>query len=201
MSEELLMGERALLEKTAGGDQAAFATLHAHYWNDIYSLALSFLKSPDAAEDIIQEVFLKLWLRRESLPALREFRPYLMVMVRNEIISAMRKDAVRQKRHDRFLDDCGPLHTGDPGVPASETAKLICAALDQLPEKQRQIFNLSREEGLNHDMIAARTGLSPKTVSNTITIVLNHLRTFLRKQGAGFWLVAAGLLMAILKKY
>ncbi|WP_333863964.1 RNA polymerase sigma factor [Chitinophaga sp.] len=201
MSEDIFQDEYHVLMEMAEGSEAAFAALHRRYWNDIYSLALSFLKSPEAAEDIVQEVFVKIWLRREALPEVQVFRPYVMVMVRNEIISTMRKDAVRQKRHDRFLADSGPQHTTHPGAPAAETARLIREALDQLPQKQREIFALSREEGLNHDMIAARTGLSRKTVSNTITIVLNHLRTALAKHGLGIWILAGiGLLFCYFKK-
>lgn len=201
MSEDLFQEEYGMLMEMAEGNAAAFAALHRRYWNEIYSLALSFLKFPEAAEDIVQEVFVKLWLRREALPEVREFRPYVMVMARNEIISAMRKDAVRQKRHDRFLADSGPLHTDAPGVPVSETERLVREALNGLTEKQREIFALSREEGLSHDMIAARTGLSRKTVSNTITIVLNHLRTSLARHGMGAWLLGIfGMLTAIFKK-
>lgn len=190
-----------MLTDMAAGSSTAFAALHRRYWNEIHSLALSFLKSPPAAEDIVQEVFVKLWLRREALPEIREFRPYLMVMVRNEIISAMRKDAVRQKRHDRFLSELGPLHTAGPAAPVSETERVVRAALDALPAKQREIFALSREEGLPHEQIAERTGLSRKTVSNTITLVLNHLRIALSKHGLGAWLLGLiGLLAAIFKK-
>ncbi len=117
MSEDNFQDEYGILTGMAAGSSTAFAALHRRYWNDIYSLALSFLKSPHAAEDIVQEVFVKLWLRRETLPEVREFRPYAMVMARNEIISAMRKDAVRQKRHDRFLTELGPSIPPAPGRP------------------------------------------------------------------------------------
>lgn len=193
MMDEKADSVKELLRRIAGGDEEAFAALHQYYWNEIYSLALAFLKSPDAVEDVLQEVFVKLWLKRTSLTAIQDFTPYLMVMVRNEIISEMRRNTVRQQRMEQYLADSGAL-VQVPRMPTGETAILISTALARLPAKQQQIFILSREEGLSHEIIAQKTGVSKKTVSNTITIVLNHLRTFLRHQGHLSWIWGVMLL-------
>ncbi|MBV7533813.1 RNA polymerase sigma factor [Chitinophaga sp. sic0106] len=182
--ENISIGE--LLVRTADGDETAFAQIHQHYWNEVYSLALAFLKSPAMAEDIIQEVFIKLWLKRTQLTEIKEFTPYLMVMVRNEIISHLRKDATRQKQLQQYMT--GTLLAQElPAASITETSAVISSALASLPQKQQQIFAMSRDEGLSHEAIAAQTGLSKKTVANTITIALNAIRTYLHRNGYLYW--------------
>ncbi|SHM03829.1 RNA polymerase sigma-70 factor, ECF subfamily [Chitinophaga jiangningensis] len=175
-----------LLVRTADGDETAFAQIHQHYWNEVYALALAFLKSPALAEDIIQEVFIKLWLKRTQLTEIQEFTPYLMVMVRNEIISHLRKAATRQKQLEQYSN--GSLSLQElPAASITETTAVINSALASLPPKQQQIFAMSREQGLSHEAIAAQTGLSKKTVANTITIALNAIRTYLHRNGYLYW--------------
>jgi RNA polymerase sigma-70 factor (ECF subfamily) len=179
-----LYAERELLEGIAAGDQQAFAQLYRHYWNEIYHLALSFLKSPAQAEDTIQEVFVKLWHKRETLPALQDFRPYFMVMVRNEIINTLR----RNHRH-LLIQGMEPVIIPTEGSPqealmnSKEATALVKEALSSLPVRQQQIFNLSREQGLTHEQIAQQMQMSKKTVANLITLTLNHIREHLSREG------------------
>lgn len=188
MPSELLHTNQELLSRIAQGDQEAFAALHHQYWSEVYGLALAFLKSGDQAEDVVQEVFLKLWIKRETLPSINDFTPYFMVMVRNEIISFLRQLAQRQKKHAQYISENNfNLQQLFP-LSDSDTAAIIKNALNELTERQRHIFLLSRNEGLSHDQIALQLGLSKKTVSNTITQVLNHLRTTLHQHGLMAWL-------------
>lgn len=201
MNDEVSSNISALLARVALGDQTAFAELHRYYWHEIFTLALSFLKSPELAEDILQEVFVKLWLKREDLPSIEDFTPYLMVMVRNEVISFLRRNTVQEKLKRLYWENNAGENT-IPDLSSGDTAVLIAAALARLPEKQQYVFNLSREKGLSHEQIAKETGLSPKTVSNTITIVLNHLRIFLHRKGYLGWIcyVLSDHLIRCLKK-
>ncbi|NLR63327.1 sigma-70 family RNA polymerase sigma factor [Chitinophaga varians] len=175
---------KEFLNAIAGGDELAYAQLYRHYWNEVYSLALSFLKSPALAEDTIQEVFVKLWLKKENIPEWKDFRAYFMTMVRHEIINTM-----RQGRRQMLIRDLGPGE--DVAAPSpqeallqhKEAAGLIQTALNGLSAKQREAFLLSRTNGLSHDQIAAHMQLSKKTVANLITLALNHIRDFLNQQG------------------
>ncbi|MBS0031389.1 RNA polymerase sigma factor [Chitinophaga sp. 22321] len=176
--------EKEFLDAIAGGDELAYAQLYRHYWNEMYSLALSFLKSPALAEDTIQEVFVKLWLKRESIHEWKDFRAYFMTMVRHEIINTMRQG----KRQLLIRDlDPGTDATGTSPQEAllhsKETVALIQTALNTLPAKQREAFLLSRTNGLTHDQIAAQMQLSKKTVANLITLALNQIRDYLNQKG------------------
>lgn len=173
--------EKELISLIATGDEYAFRELHSLYWNEVYSLAIAFTKSPQAAEDIVQEVFLKLWVKRHALDHIANFRAYFMIMVRNELISALRKIKKQEKDLQVFIKTAVPAdihpHHGD----ISAASELVKETLQQLPIRQQQIFRMSREDGMDHNAIADQLNLSKKTVSNTITIVLAHIRKQLHK--------------------
>jgi RNA polymerase sigma-70 factor (ECF subfamily) len=188
MPAEMLHTSQELLNRIAAGDQEAFAALHHQYWDECYGLALAFLKSPDQAEDVVQDVFMKLWVKRSSLPAINDFTPYFMVMVRNEIINYLRQLAQRQKKHAQYVSDNSVNLQQFFAVSDEDTAAVIRKALGELTDRQQQIFSLSRDAGFSHEEIAEQLGLSKKTVSNTITQVLNHLRITLYQHGLMAWL-------------
>ncbi|MGN6416484.1 MAG: RNA polymerase sigma factor [Pseudobacter sp.] len=195
MPSEPLHTNHTLLLRIAEGQQDAFAELHGRYWNEVYSLALAFLKNPHQAEDLVQEVFLKLWVKRDQLPSIKDFTPYFMVMVRNEIIDAVRRMARQQKKHAQYISNLIEYPQQPLPLSDADTAARIRKALAELTERQLLIFSLSRDEGLSHEAIAERLGISKKTVSNTITQVLNHLRTSLSSRG-----LMALLMVMMIKK-
>jgi len=178
-----LYNEAEVLLRIQSGDEQAFELLYRHYWNDLYSLALAFLKSPALAEDCIQEVFVKLWIRREMILKAKEFRSYFFAVARNEIIDTLRRNRSRVLlRHIDTIEISGGPGQGNP-VAEKEISLLIRTSLAALPEKQQQIFLLSREQGLTHAEIARQLQISLKTVANVITLVLNHIRERLASHG------------------
>jgi len=80
-----LYNEPALLLKIAEGDESAFRKLFEHYWDNIYSVALAFTKSPVIAEEMVQDVFVKIWTKRQYLPEVQKFSDYLFIIARNHI--------------------------------------------------------------------------------------------------------------------
>ena len=173
--------EKSLLSRIAAGEEAAFKELHDLYWNDVYSLALAFTKSAQAAEDLVQEVFIKLWMKRQELGHVENFSAFFSVMVRNQVISALRKSKKQEKDLQAFFKTTHLFEQHQHTSEVNEVSRLITTMLSRLPDQQQRIFKLSREEGLNHDDIAAQLNLSKKTVSNTITIVLAQIRKQLHK--------------------
>jgi hypothetical protein len=82
--------EKALLLRVAAGEEPAFALIVDRYWGKLYAVAMDFLKSGPDAEDIVQEVFMKLWVKREGLAMIERFDSWLFIVARNQIISRMR---------------------------------------------------------------------------------------------------------------
>jgi RNA polymerase sigma-70 factor (family 1) len=182
----LLYNEPELLIQIAEGNQDAFERLYRHYRNKAYTIALTYLTVPDQAEDILQECFLKLWYNRRQLPEIENFDSYLFIMLRNELISALRKTETQQKIIRQVQQTAALQPAKLSGIEQAESARLqlvIREIIAKLPVKHQQIYQLSREEGLSHAAIAEQFGISPRTVSNLLSIILNQLRTALRSRG------------------
>ncbi|MES2329904.1 MAG: sigma-70 family RNA polymerase sigma factor [Bacteroidota bacterium] len=175
--------ETELLAAAAGGDAVAFHELYRRHFTNAYSAALSFLKSREAAEDLLQDIFINLWEKKDTLNNIRELAPYLNVVVRNRLVSALRTKERQEKIRSGLRLEPLTLTTPQQQAEFTGLKQLIAQALLQLPEQSRRMYALSREENLTHDEIGRQIGVSPKTVANTLTLVLNHLRHFLARHG------------------
>ena len=175
-----IVNEKNLLLQIAKNDEKAFTIIVNGYWNNIFSQALTYLKSKDSAQDIVQNVFLKVWERRSKLPAIDRFDSYLFIIARNQIISELRK---------KLASPIDNLITENFKEIASSPDQLLCAKqfqesinrfIDLLPTQQKTAFLLSRNEGLTYEEIAVQMKLSKETVKKHIFRALNFLRTQLK---------------------
>jgi RNA polymerase sigma-70 factor (family 1) len=170
--------ERLLLLQIADGNENAFAVLVERKWNNIYLQALTYVKVSAQAQDIVQEVFLKIWQNRKKLPAVENFDSYLFIIARNHIISALRK-----KRH--FPLDADDLEIEEKNYRPDRTlaqknlAALIARAIELLPQQQKKAYLLSRDQDLSHEEIAASMQVSKEAVKKNICRALNFLRHYI----------------------
>jgi len=181
--------ERALLLQIAAGDELAYRQVFNSHWNQIYQVALSFLKTPGEAKDAVQTVFIKLWEKRHKLPEVENFDAWLFIVARNTIVNLLHQQA-------SFVDvaqvgDTVPEDylTPDSLLEYKQTASLIQDAIAQLPPQQSLIFRLSREQGLTHPQIARELNIAPATVKSHMIRALNTIREYVRKQGANALLI------------
>ena len=164
-----------LISQVAAGDETAFRRLFHLYWDNIYSVAFTFLKSQVVAEEIVQDVFLKIWLKRAQLPAVENFDNYLFVIARNHIYNELRK-----KTGNRMVEEENSS-SPEQQLLLKETGQLIDEAVRQLPRQQRTVFELSRNGGLDHASIASHMGVSRLTVKSHMTKALHSIRTYLSR--------------------
>lgn len=192
MLENVSYKEKELLLRVSAGDKHAFIQLHNHYFDKIYYAALSFLKSPDLAMDTLQDVFLKLWQKRALLCTIENFGAYLMVMVRNELINVLQRQNRRSEVYQGYkLLIPENFMLADTQLEYKELNLIITNAVSTLSPQQQLIYQLTREEGLSHAVVAERLGLSTKTIANSITLILNHLRIhILKHKKAYLWILA-----------
>lgn len=170
-----------LLERVASGDRGAFGLVHHRYWNNIYNTSLSYLKSPEWAQDIVQDVFLKLWEKRAALPGVENFPAYLYVIVRNELVSALRKKWDKVPLKDSYNDVIpSDIFSPEHHIDTRKLEEALQNAVRQLSPQQRQIFRMTREMGLSHAEIALQLGIDKRTVGNHATAALNRLRHLLQ---------------------
>jgi RNA polymerase sigma-70 factor (ECF subfamily) len=175
--------ERLLLKEVSSGNEKAFRTLYDAYFNHLSAYIFKLCKSGTATEEIVQDIFLKLWTSRASLDQMDSPEAYIFSMARNKTIDYLRRLA-KETNLISVLED--QLHASGNDVEerlnAAELSRLIGEALDQLSAQKRRVFQLSRNEGLSHDEIAEVMHLSKSTVKNHLSETLQHLREHLRRQ-------------------
>jgi RNA polymerase sigma-70 factor (family 1) len=183
--------ESDLLLRVAQGDQRAFAELFSTYWDQLYGFALSVAKSPELAEEIVQDSFVTVWQNREKLPELDQFRKWLFTIVRNRAFDLLRKK-LNDPKFVEHLETWFALSDESPEkrILLRETRELIDRAAEQLSPQQRIVFTLSRSQELSLDEIAVQTGLSKNTVKVHLARALQSVRAYLRDHAHGLLLAA-----------
>jgi RNA polymerase sigma-70 factor (ECF subfamily) len=165
------------------GDIHAFNELFDRYGKRLYRFSMGYLKSTADAEEIVQEVFLKIWHNREELSAQKSFEAYLFTIAKNGILNTIRKSKSEQvylnyvKIHPEknvLLDD---------ELNFNELDQAYKEAVEQLSPRRKEIFLLSREQFFTNAEIAEKMNISVKTVENQMTSALSEIRKSLRSLG------------------
>jgi RNA polymerase sigma-70 factor (ECF subfamily) len=176
LTDQLYQNEKDVLFSLSQHDEEALKFLYQKYWQPLFLSAYNVLKNKEACEDIIQDIFIQLWQKRESLSITTSLSAYLFTATRYQVFHFIRKSAVREELfeniEERFVADTPdiPLYTKD-------LQERIHAAVENLPEKCKEIYKLSREHQLSYKAIAARLEISSKTVENQLSIALKKLRS------------------------
>jgi len=164
----------ALLRK---GDQQAFTEIYNRYAGSLAGFAAAKLYNLDDARDILHDSFVKLWENREQLYITSTLQSYLFGVIRHRIIDKIRRNITREEYASALqsLTAANPQSI-DKQVEVHELQQTIRKSLDQLPPRVKEIYKLSREEGLSNHEIAERLNLSEQTIRNQLSVALKHLR-------------------------
>jgi RNA polymerase sigma-70 factor, ECF subfamily len=174
--------ELALAERVRDGDTAAFETLFTAYYEPLLRYAVGYVKSRPAAEEMVQDVFLTCWVQREQWQVEGSVKGYLYAMTRNRALNWLRRGSVERRwaaSVERTPGASRLVPRQDPADQATRLAELdraIRAAVDRLPPRCREAFQLSREHQLSYEQIAETMGTSVKTVQEQIGRALRALR-------------------------
>jgi RNA polymerase sigma-70 factor, ECF subfamily len=159
-------------------NKADFEHLFRSHYSTLCSYANNFLRNPDTSEEIVQEVMFKLWINRESIVFDTSARSYLFRAVRNGCLNLLKHMNVREEYKATMEAQVQELHRSrEDEMIVSELEQKIREAVDKLPLERRKVFVMSRYEGLTYAEIAARLGISVKTVENQMSSALRFLRT------------------------
>jgi RNA polymerase sigma-70 factor, ECF subfamily len=175
--------ESTWVERIRVGDSAAFEALFRTYHAALCAFAYRYLGERDLAEEMVQEVFLFVWERRETWQVRTSAKSYLFTAVRNAAVSYLRHERVVRRRETEALQLLEvPCESADFEVTAAETTAAIQRAIARLPERCRLVFTLHREQGLTYAEVADVLDISPKTVE----VQMGRALKSLRKALAGF---------------
>jgi RNA polymerase sigma-70 factor (family 1) len=183
--------DRNLFRRISEGDESAFQTIFHSYNRTLYPYILSVVKVDADAKEIIQEIFLKLWLKRDTLTSIDNPGGWLYTIASTECLLHLRKEARYARRLQNIANESGASSAGfGPGPnftdiheawDSKEVKALIREAVEKLPLRRRQVFQMSRLEGYSRKEIAEFLGTSENTVRNQLTDAVDFIQDYIRK--------------------
>jgi len=156
--------EKELLGAVAKGNEKAFGELFYAYHNQIGEYVLMLTASKELTQEIVQDVFVKIWLNRENLPAVQNFSSYLFILTRNYTLNCIRRE-VNERKHKEAFELFAVADEGGmtPENPVPDYGPVIERAVAQLPPQQQRVFVL-KQAGRKNAEIANELGISPESV-------------------------------------
>lgn len=172
--------EVELFVRISEGEEPAFRQLFEMYRDRLFIFARQIAHSTVDAEEIVQDIFLKLWENRSHLAQVSYPRKYIFTMARNRAVDHLTSLARNKKAMQAiYINIAAANNPTEELLQAQESQQLIYKALAQLPEKKQTIFWLSRRDGLTHQEIAQRMNMSVQTVKNNLTDILKYIRIYI----------------------
>lgn len=177
-----LQMERHLFRRVSQGDAAAYREVFDLYCSKLTAFIYRLTKSEDTAAELVQDVFVKLWVSRLHLAEVDNPQAYIFTMASNRTMDHLRKVSAHAKMLSALWDRVSNLQQSTEELyNAKEYSELINQAIVQLSPQKQKIFRLSRYEGLKHEEIAAHLSLSKSTVKNHLVETLRHIKTYLHQ--------------------
>lgn len=174
------------IERIREGDRSAFENLFFEHFYDLCSYAFQVTKSEQKSKDIVQEVFYKLWKRREQWTIHSSLKAYLYQSVRNEALNQVNRDQHRQDTREELSFFKEEAYKTDFEKPLNEDdqklLKRIWKIVSELPQRRRSVFVLHRKHGLSYKEIAQVLGIACKTVENHMGLALDDIRKKIERQ-------------------
>ena len=174
-------GDAELVRRIRAGDERALEAVFKAHYAGMASFVQRFVRSQDLAEELVQDVFLKLWSKREQLAEIETFRTYLFRAARNTALNYLRRAKLERRwREEQGTDDDPPSSlAADEETVEQELSVAVQEAINRLPPRCREIFLLSRDGGLTYAEIARSLDISVKTVETQMGRALKALRASL----------------------
>ena len=178
-----LPDEAALIQRAAEGDQQAYGRLYSYYYPRLYTSLAFISQSHEDAEEVIHEVFLKIWKSKEGLILVRSFEDYAYILAKNLLFNQLKRRKVNEKVLNT-LSAQSVRNTGsspDQQLLFKQYYQTALAAIDQLSEQKRKIFLLRTQNGLSLNEIAAEMGIAHPTVKKHLYAAIDFVKQYLRQ--------------------
>lgn len=171
-----------LIKQISEDDEQAFRKFFDHYKTIFYATAFKMVQAAVIADDIVQEVFVTLWIKRKLVAAADCPKSYVFSILHNCIYAHFRKLVLEQKLKSKI--SCVEESNENPIEKIlfeKETRTLLNDIINQLPPQQKLVFQLAKQDGFSRDKIATMLNISPNTVRNHLSTALQYLRNFYKK--------------------
>lgn len=184
MSKVSTFNEKLLVQQLMAGNNKAFRQLFDTYRNDVYAYSISMLKTKVLAEEIVQDVFLKIWQHRDRLNPDLSFKSYVFTITRNLTFNLISKVANNRKlKEEVFYESQKSYSPIEDKIAEADYEIIKIKAIDQLPPKRKIIFEMSRNAGKSYDEISKELNISVSTVKGQMSKALATIKDFLQKHG------------------
>ncbi|PTQ97908.1 RNA polymerase sigma-70 factor (ECF subfamily) [Mucilaginibacter yixingensis] len=187
--------DEELMALVATGNRGAYSLLYTRYLNQLYRYVYLFCKSKEQSEEIVQDVFLKIWERREKLSGVESFKAYIFRTSKNLLLDHIRKQKVQVRAYDQLVPvtEESPM-MADTQLIYSQYRYLIQQAINQLPQKRKMIVEMRTQEDLSLDEIADRLSISKSVVKKQLYQGMDFVRNYMHSQ-ANILLIVIWLLL------
>jgi RNA polymerase sigma-70 factor (family 1) len=172
--------EKWIISEISIGNRHAFTELYQFYHKKVYGYALSIVNEEFLAQEVVQDVFMKIWIRRNTLLSIDNFAGYLAVCTRNETLNAIKKIAAQQKHYQVVQKTQTELDEGtEQQIQLRETRKMLDRAIQRLPPQQKKVYSLLNVQGLKLDDVAERMHITPSTTKTHLKAAIKNIRNFM----------------------
>jgi RNA polymerase sigma-70 factor (family 1) len=169
---------KELLRQIAAGDEAAFGQVYAGFHKLLFQFALAMVRTREPAEDIVEDVFVRIWQQRENLPGIQNLRVYLYTATRNSslnYLSGKARASITEPFDHLEVELAGATLTPEQILISAEIHQKIRKAIEALPPRCKMIFKLVREDGLRYKEIAEVLNISVNTIDAQMAIAVKRI--------------------------
>jgi len=190
------MKDDELISLMSRSDREAFDQIYDRYWEKLFLFLAKVIKDEDEAKDLVQEIFVSLWIRREKLHTIHSLSAYLHTAAKYKGLTYIQANINKNNYLESLTEFLSQAdYSPDQYQAAQELEETVARKVEELPSKMRIVYSLSRTEGLSHKQISERLEISDKTVKKQINNALNQIRLVLPDKNA------SGLVLFILSKF
>lgn len=189
-----------LLEQLKQGNESAFNELYHRYSKILLSNMRNLVKNNEIAKELLQNLFLKVWEKRESIDTNKSFRSFLFTIAQNMVYDYFRKVALDKKAMVRLMTTTVEFYSHtEEDLELKESSEMFSNAIETLPSQRKRVYLLSKVEGKSHGEISKILNISISTVNNHMVKANHQIRSYLIRHG-NMTLIIAGLATQLLRK-
>jgi len=175
---------KKVVAELAQNNDSSIDELFNYYYPRLFNFSRSILKIEDGIDDILQEVFVKIWQNRRNIKSTDTFNAYIFTITRNLLLNELRRRINSNSLKEEIRKfSTAPEYSLNKTIEYREMQEKVDTVINELPGRQKEIFVLSRKNGLSHKEIAEKLGIKTKTVEYHISLAIKHIKSELSRFG------------------